>query len=253
MTNPDFHSDDPLPQLYTELASWYHLLSAPSDYAEEAAFYTATIQAAGAELHSLLELGCGGGNNASFMKSDFCMTLTDRSPAMLDVSRTLNPECEHQVGDMRSLQLDRSFDAVFIHDAIMYMTSEEDVAQAVATAFDHTRPGGGVTVIAPDCVRETFREVTCQGGQDAENRSLRYLEWIWDPDPKDTKYLADFVYMLREPDQAMQVVKDRHEFGLFGRSFWLDTFAKAGFTEIRNLQAPESDGLAAEVFLGTRP
>jgi hypothetical protein len=108
-------------------------------------------------------------------------------------------------------------------------------------------------VIAPDCVRETFREVTHHGGQDAENRSLRYLEWIWDPDPKDTKYLADFVYMLREPDQAMRVVKDRHEFGLFGRSFWLDTFAKAGFTEVRNLQAPESDGLAAEVFLGIRP
>ena len=83
--------------------------------------------------------------------------------------------------------------------------------------------------------------------------NLRYLEWIWDPDPQDTKYLADFVYMLREPDQAMQVVKDRHEFGLFGRSFWLDTFAKAGFTEVRNLQAPESDGLAAEVFLGIRP
>src|SRR5262245_15324138 len=38
----------------------------------------------------------------------------------------LNPECEHIVGDMRSMQLDRTFDVVFIHDAIAYMTNESD-------------------------------------------------------------------------------------------------------------------------------
>jgi hypothetical protein len=48
-----------------------------------------------------LELGCGGGNNASFLKQHFQMTLTEVSPRMLDQSRHLNQECEHVTGDMR--------------------------------------------------------------------------------------------------------------------------------------------------------
>jgi hypothetical protein len=31
---------------------------------------------------------------------------------MLDVSRALNPECEHIEGDIRTVRLERSFDAV---------------------------------------------------------------------------------------------------------------------------------------------
>ena len=49
--------------------------------------------------------------------------MTDLSAEMLAVSRTVNPECEHLRGDMRSLRLHRCFDVVLIHDAIMYVVS----------------------------------------------------------------------------------------------------------------------------------
>src|SRR5438128_882682 len=104
-----------LPKLYGELASWFHLLSAPADYAEEAEFARSVL--AGASLTpagTLLELGSGGGNNASHLKSHYKMTLVDLSPGMLDLSRKLNPECEHLPGDMRTLRLGRTFDAVLI-------------------------------------------------------------------------------------------------------------------------------------------
>jgi hypothetical protein len=32
------------------------------------------------------------------------MVLVDRSPGMLEVSRSLNPECEHFEGDMRNVR-----------------------------------------------------------------------------------------------------------------------------------------------------
>jgi len=35
--------DNGLPGLYGELASWFHLLTAPEDYAEEAEFYRRTL------------------------------------------------------------------------------------------------------------------------------------------------------------------------------------------------------------------
>src|SRR5579871_2999295 len=113
-----------LPRLYSELSPWYHLLSAPADYWEEADFIRNSLASAGTQSSaSLLELGSGGGNNASHLKADFKLTLVDLSEGMLDLSRVLNPECEHIRGDMRTLRLDRLFDAVFVHDAIMYMTN----------------------------------------------------------------------------------------------------------------------------------
>ena len=103
-----------VPKPYAELAEWWPLLSAPEEYADEAAEYRRIIlDAVDGDVGHVLELGSGGGNNASHLKTAFAMTLVDRSPAMLAVSRRLNPELEHLEGDMRTVRLGRTFDAVF--------------------------------------------------------------------------------------------------------------------------------------------
>ncbi len=57
------------PKLYAEFASWWPLLSSPDDYIEEAAFYQRELVGACEHTpHTLLELGSGGGNNASHLK-----------------------------------------------------------------------------------------------------------------------------------------------------------------------------------------
>jgi SAM-dependent methyltransferase len=228
--NPSMRDLEPaLPRLYGELAAWWPLLSPASEYAEEAAFYERLLlDTCEGPCDTVLELGSGGGNNASHLRRRFRLTLVDRSPGMLSVSRALNPECEHVEGDMRSVRLGRQFDGVFIHDAICYMTTESDLRGAMETAFVHCRPGGAALFV-PDHVRETFRPSTEHGGQDEPERALRYLEWTWDPDPADTSYLADFVYLLHERDGSLHVERDRHVEGLFGRGEWLRFLADAGF------------------------
>jgi trans-aconitate methyltransferase len=111
-------------KLYTELGNWWPLLSPPEDYFDEAEFFHRVLaEASLPPAPTLLELGCGGGNNAVHLKAHFAgVTLTDLSPQMLAVSRALNPDCEHLIGDMRTLWLGRAFDVVFVHDAIDYMT-----------------------------------------------------------------------------------------------------------------------------------
>jgi SAM-dependent methyltransferase len=217
------------PKLYSELADWWPLLSAPADYAEEAAIYQRLlIGACVRPPHTLLELGSGGGNNASHLKARFGMTLVDPSPGMLEHSRRLNPECEHVQGDMRDVRLGREFDAVFVHDAVCYMTTEPDLRAAIATAFVHCRPGGAALFV-PDHVRETFAPSTDHGGHDGDGSCLRYLEWTWDPDPADTTYTVDYAYLLRERDGSTRAVHDRHIEGLFARADWLQWLAEAGF------------------------
>lgn len=242
----------PLPSIYGELASWFHLLSHPREYAEEAAAYRdALLSASAVRPRTLLELGSGGGNNAFYLKRDFECTLSDLSPAMLELSRGLNPECEHVVGDMRTLRLGRQFDAVFVHDAIVYMTTEEDLRQAMETAFVHCRPGG-VALFAPDYTRETFQPATEQGGNDGEGRALRYLEWDWDPDPNDTTFLVDSVYLLREGGTEVRVVHDHHVCGIFPRSTWLRLLGETGF-QVRSATRPVGDGEVSEIFVALRP
>ena len=241
------------PKMYRELATWWPLLSRPEDYAEEAAIYREHLErAADRPIETLLELGSGGGNNALHLEPHFRLTLSDVSPEMLAVSRALLPECEHVEGDMRTLRLDRSFDAVFVHDAICYMTSEADLRAAILTAFEHCRPGGGA-VFAPDFLRESFRPDTDHGGHDGPDRSLRYLEWTWDPDPDDTTYTVDYTFVLRDAEGNVHTESERHIEGLFTRAQWLQWLRETGFeAEVVVFEHSEVD-YELELFSCRRP
>lgn len=246
-----WHPRSPM-KIYGELAPWFHLLTAPEDYAEEAAAYVRLIhEHAQRPVESVLELGSGGGNNASHYKRQFHrVTLTDLSAHMLDLSQGINPDCEHIQGDMRSLRLHRQFDAVLIHDAICYMLTEEDLRAAIATAFAHTAPGG-VALFMPDAVRETFEPATEHGGHDGQGRALRYLMWTRDPDPGDTTYLVDFALLLDEDGEPTRIEHDRHVEGLFGRQDWLRFLGEAGFMPIA--QSLDLSDARLELFVATRP
>ncbi len=239
--------------MYSDLAPWFHLLTHPSDYAEEAEF---TIQVVEGTIlgkaRTLLELGSGGGNNASHLKRRFECALADLSPDMVALSRTLNPECEHLVGDMRSLRLDREFDVVFAHDALSYMTTEDDLGAALATAAIHVRPGG-VVVLTPDATTEIFAPGTDTGGHDGDGgRSLRYLEWTHMPEPGASSYTVDYAIVVREPGGETSVVHDRHELGLFPHETWLHLIRDTG---LEPLELPVENPFAAEqaAFVARRP
>lgn len=243
-----------MPKMYQELSEWWPLLSAPADYAEEAEFYGRALRdACERPPVTMLELGSGGGNNASHLKAHFTPTLVDPSPGMLSVSRALNPGFEHIVGDMRSVRLGREFDVVFVHDAIVYMLTEQDLQQAVETAFIHCKPGGAA-LFAPDHVRENFSGSTDHGGHDGEHRALRYLEWTWDPDPADSTYIVDYTYTLRERDGSVRVEHDRHTEGLFSRADWIRVLSAAGFRPaVLPFDHSELEPDSYEVFIGRKP
>jgi len=236
-------------KLYGELSEWWPIFSSPDDYREEAAFFVRALTESGdAPVLSVLELGSGGGNSAFHLNKRFAMTLVDLSPHMLAVSRSLNPECEHIEGDIRTVRLGRTFDAVFVYDAICHMTTEADLRAVLQTAFDHLR-AGGVAIFVPDFVRETFVENTDHGGNDTERGSVRFLQWTTDPHPGDTSYLVDFAILIRDPEGQTRLVHDRHVYGLFPRATWRRLLRDVGF-ELRSVRLPE--GFGRDLFAGRR-
>ncbi len=240
---------EPQPRLYGELADWFHLLTAPADYAQEAGLYGRLLtDAADEPPRTVLELGSGGGNNASHLKARFELTLVDRSPEMLELSRSLNPECRHVQGDMRDVRLGERFDAVFVHDAIAYVTTEDDLAATVATARAHLGHGG-VALFVPDYVKERFEPHVGAGGHDGPGRALRYLEWAWDPDPDDTTHVSDFAYLLRDETGHVRCAHDRHVCGLFPRATWLAQLERGGFEARIHVTHDDEEPAGAELFV----
>ncbi len=198
--------------LYADLATWWPLISAPEEYTEEAATAATILNSAAIDVHEVLELGSGGGHNAVHLKKQFRLTLVDLSADMLEMSRRLNPECTHHQGDMRTLRLGRTFDAVFVHDAVAYMTTEADLRRVTETAFAHCRPGG-IALFVPDHTAENFQPVT---------------------------------------DGSVRVVQEEHRTGLFGRQVWLGLLAGAGFHAEAITERTSEDRAPRVMFIGHR-
>jgi SAM-dependent methyltransferase len=240
-------------RFYGELAVWWPLISPHEEYAEEAAFAATVLASASVPVREVLELGSGGGHNAAHLKGHFTMVLTDLSDEMLAVSRRLNPECDHRRGDMRTVRLGRTFDAVFVHDAVDYMLTEDDLRLAVETSFVHCRPGG-VAVFMPDATAETFEPSSDHGGVDApDGRGARYLAWEFDPDPDDTWTTTEFAFLLREPDGSVEAAHETHRTGLFSRDTWLRLLTDAGFVAEAVTEVTTDDRRPRELFVGHRP
>jgi SAM-dependent methyltransferase len=238
----------PLPRLYdATLAPWWPLLSPPEEDADEAAWILkALCGSLGRTPAHILELGSGGGNIASHLTPHARLTLVDLSPDMLAVSRRLNPDTEHIEGDMRSVRVGRTFDAVMIHDAIMYMTTERDLVTALATAHAHLKPDGALIVI-PDHVAETYEPGIETGGSDApDGRGLRYIIWRHPPAPGGTTYDTDFAILTRHADGLVEAFHDRHTVGLFSRDTWRKAFGAAGFAP----PAVSQDPWRRDVWIG---
>jgi len=232
--------------LYDELVPFYHLLDPLDDHRDEGEEFGRVLRQAVPGASSLLELGSGAGHGAHFVKHGFSQTtLTDLSPAMLDRSRGLNPDCEHHVGDMRTLRLDREFDCVLIHDAITYIASQGDLADVARTTAAHLRPGGA-GLIVPDCVKESFCDSYEDHAGDDDQRSLRCISWSYDPDPSDDTHLGDFAFLLRENNEV-RAVHDRHVFGLFSTGTWLDVWRAAGL-EVETVTRPLPEEYADSAY-----
>lgn len=235
-------------RMYSDLAVWWPLLSPPSEYVEEAADLLPSILAApDAPPATLLELGSGGGSLAFHLKAHMRVTLSDRAPGMLAASRTVNPECEHVEGDMRTLALARTFDVVLVHDAIMYATTPDDARAVLATAARHCRPNGAI-VLVPDFVAESFESDENTGGCHAsDGRELRYVERKQDPDPADHTYDTTYDFTLTQLDGTVVTVSEVHRSGLFPRAQWRAWLDDAGFDVTSRV-----DPWRRDVFVGRK-
>lgn len=190
----------------------------------------------------------GAGHNLSYLTGEFSATAVDTSPEMLNLCKEINPGVKLHQGDMRDMRLGSKFDAVLIHDAIVYMLSEDDLMRTFATAAAHLEEGG-IFITCPDYYLDTFSgpcvEYFTRSGGVLE---LTYVEYAYDPDPSDTIMEIIFSFFIREKGR-LRIEHDRHITGLFSRATWIKLMEEAGFSvEPRMIT---SGGVPHELLVGT--
>jgi hypothetical protein len=242
-------------RFYTDYADWWPLLSPAWEYEKEAGIYSDIIRRHLNKVSEALELGAGAGSNAYHLKSLCHWVLTDVSEPMMNISRRLNPECEHISGDMRTLELGRVFDLVFIHDAISSIITREDLALVAKTAFSHLRDGG-MLLITPDHFTETYLPGTDWGGYDepGTDRALRYLEWTYDSNPQDAKVELEYSFVFRHADGSVESLHEHADSGLFSMEEWQDIFEEEGFSiSFEQIWPGVDDGRQYHAIIGLKP
>lgn len=244
------------PRLYNDLAHLWPILSPPEHYTAEAAVLRGLIEkhfkdSPDQRRRSVLELGAGGGHTLVHLADDYDCTAVDLSKPMLENCRRLVPDAQTVVGDMRSVRLNKTFDAVFIHDAVDYMLSEDDVCRALKTAAGHLNPGG-LCVIAPTYTRETFVDGdVADDGTTTDSEELTYFTYIHDPDPADDTFEMILLYLIRDAQtRAVEVIEDRHVCGLFLDEQWLKWMSDAGF-EAEHIHE-DADNTPWSLFVGIK-
>ena len=207
-------------KVYNELAWVDEILAGPEAGEDEV---VAAIQLLknkiSAPTPTMLHLGCGAGGYDFHFKQHFTVTGVDLSPGMLELARKTNPDVEYLLGDMRSLGLDRKFDAVVIPDSIAYMCTLADLRQAIGTAAAHLKAGGILLVVAH--AKEEFRNNNF--AYTAAKGDIHVTVFENNHIVDDSTYEAAMIYLIRRGRET-EIHHEIHTLGLFTREEWRGVF-----------------------------
>jgi SAM-dependent methyltransferase len=138
--------------VFGNYARYYNLLYRDKDYTREAQFIHHLLQTHASNTQSILELGCGTGNHARLLaKEGYEVHGVDLSTQMLQqasdrlsqLPQELASRLAFYQGDIRTIRLDRQFDAIIsLFHVFSYQTTNEDLKAAFATVKAHLKPRG---------------------------------------------------------------------------------------------------------------
>jgi SAM-dependent methyltransferase len=134
---------------FNEYANFYDSLYEDKDYLAECNFIEGILKEfSNRPMNKFLDLGCGtGGHSIPLAERGYRLTGVDISEEMLkeaeQKSNRLGVDVEFLSGDIRSLDLEISFDAVFAMFAVIsYQPTNDDLIAAFRTARRHLEQDG---------------------------------------------------------------------------------------------------------------
>jgi SAM-dependent methyltransferase len=150
--------------MYDKSARIYDLLytgAGIKDYGVEATELHRIIQVANPAAQTLLDVACGTGAHLIELRRWYTIEGVDQSEAMLAVAASRLSGVPLHVGDMRTFDLGRAFDAVTcLFSSIGYITDPAELAPTISRLAAHVAPGGVLILdgwLRPDVWQDDYR------------------------------------------------------------------------------------------------
>jgi ubiquinone/menaquinone biosynthesis C-methylase UbiE len=236
--------------MFDTSAAYYDAIyrAAGKDYAAEAARVHEIVQRStrGAG-RRLLDVACGTGGHVEHLKQWYAVEGVDLSPEMLEIARSRNPEVTFHLGDMTTLRLGETFDAVIcLFSSIGYVQTVETLNQTLRAFARHTAPGGVVVVdgwMTPDRWKPLYLDALLVNEPDLKIARLsRNVQ-------EGMRSIMNMHHLVVTAEGATSFV-ERHEMGLFTPEQYCAAFEQAGLTVTYD---PDGGLSGRGVYVGVRP
>jgi ubiquinone/menaquinone biosynthesis C-methylase UbiE len=226
------------PELYDAI---YHF----KNYGRECEILNEIIQAAAPGARTILDVACGTGEHAKFLKEKYTIDGIDLNEDYLRAARTKNPAGKYTRADMTDFDLATTYDVVTcLFSAIGYVRTVDRMTRAIASMARHVGPNG-VLIVEPWLTVETYNPGVSfiHAGEIGTDKVCRMSL-----SGKEGNVSVLLLHYLRSTPDRIEHYSERLELGLFSREEMARGFESAGL-EVRY----NSEGLMGRgLYLGRR-
>jgi SAM-dependent methyltransferase len=133
--------------MFVESAELYDAIYHFKNYPRECERLRGLIGEAVPAASTILDVACGTGEHARFLKEHYAVDGVDINENYLRAARLKNPAGNYTRADMTDFDLGRTYDVVTcLFSAIGRVTTFERLERAIACMARHVRPGGALIV-----------------------------------------------------------------------------------------------------------
>lgn len=215
------------PALYRFLAKHYDLIYSWKDYADETARVVDLIKryrkSAG---RTLMDAACGTGGHLKYLVKQFMCTGVDLQPEMLDMARKKVPSAKFVRGNMATVRLGRSFDAITcFFSSIGYLKTYRQLFLTFQNFSHHLRPGG-VVVMEPWLTQRAYS--VGRPGLNVYNGERMKIVQVTVAKKTGMVARMDMHYLLAEWNRPVRYFSDCHEMAMFNTNRMLAMMERVG-------------------------
>lgn len=228
---------------WKESARYYDLIYSWKDYRQEAdrlkVLITRYKKSPGRDL---LEVACGTGGHARYLRNHFSILATDNNPEMLRIARRKIPGVRFKQADMLHLELSKQYDVVLcLFGSIGYLKTRAELRKAIGNFARHMK-AGSVVIIEPWLTRSSFKPGTVYAGIFG-NGGVKIARFTFSKLRGQTS-IVEMHHLVAKQNEGVKYFVEGHELRMFERNHCVKlleenhlkaTYLRSGFQSDRGL------------------
>lgn len=210
---------------YENSAHLYDLMYVRRHYTTTAEKIHEIIEAELPEARDLLDVGCGTGRHLELLHDSYRGEGLDINPAMLEQTHTRCPDIPLHEADMRSFDIDRSYDVITcLFSAIGHVETAEAMRRSIERMVAHLR-SPGLLIVEPWFTPENFWDGHLAANFQTESETK--LAWMYRQRREGLMAVLDIHYLVGGQGEP-EYIRERQDLGLFAPGEMKGAFAEAG-------------------------